>query len=180
MDIILCRGYPYKSRRLELEKIIDKSYPYNTLAHTSDILSHDIEAIKLSDQYIGALSKETLSICPDLKVQDGYFVMEEGVLNDKEYQLGRLLIALEYNFAQSKPRIKVAGNVKKDNPFVSNSIRVYPLKGVNSIRFVRDYLKKASVDNSQYAYTGDYMIAAWQKRKATIVTNPSPQHLNTT
>ena len=160
--------YPYKSNPLELEKIIGNVYPYVSKAHSNDVLSTIIGQEELRDSQIGVLANQFRSSHAEFNYwflsPDSYFVLKEGVLDGKEYQLGKLLIAIEYNFRNNKPRIRLIGKRigkrTKQKPQTekikgNGEISVKLLTITNFRRFVKNYLRRDD-SQGQESYTGEY------------------------
>ena len=163
--------YPYKSNPFDLEKIIGNVYPYVSKAHSNDVLSTIIGQEELRDSQIGVLANQFRSNHAEFNYwflsPDSYFILKEGVLDGKEYQLGKLLIAIEYNFRNNKPRIRLIG---KRIGKRTRGILVKLLTITDFRKFVKNYLRRDD-SQGQESYTGEYEGIAKRQGIPEIVTD---------
>ena len=152
--------YPYKSSYPTLDWLVDDRYVYHSAADPRNILASIIRSEELSDINVKKLRDKSLAENSQLAQEDSYFVLREGILIDNDHGLGNLLIAIEYNFAQNKPRIVVPGKLlprsrKERRAIRDNGIRLTPLRNGALETFVSKYLRKTDWKNNDHVYTGE-------------------------
>ena len=167
--------YPYRSVPFDLERVVGNSYPYSSPANHANILSQRFSKDDLTNRSIDVLARQfTPTSHPQLFGDDSYYVLREGCLTDIEHALGKLLIAIEYNFRNNKPRIRIIGkkrrSKRRSKKTTSNGeISVKLLTITNFRRFVKRYLRRDD-SQGQESYTGEYEGIAKRKGIPEIVT----------
>ena len=167
--------YPYRSVPFDLEKVVENRYSYSSPANHANILSQRFSKDDLTNRSIDVLARQfTPTSHPQLFGDDSYYVLREGCLTDIEHAWGKILIAIEYNFVENKPRIRIIGNKEKANKTTDNGeISVNLLNKANFRRFVDIYLWKTRPKSSKgsESYTGVYEGLATDQGKPVIMPN---------
>ena len=159
--------YPYRSIPFDLETVVGKKYQYPSPAKTEDFTK--INSIDLTDNSIDALASQFATSHPQLSGDDSHYVLKEGFLKDIEYSIGSILLAIEYNFAQAAPRVRIIGNSKR-------SKKVTLLDMAKFKRLVNAYLRRTKPGQK---YSGHYEVLIITKDGPIIVPDvdiPNPNH----